>query len=380
MREAVVMAAFTNMVAKRAKNPSESKALLTELDERAKRAEEATGEPIDNRHRMSVIMGIIDSESMKHTSAFQGAKQRADILQRKVIEFANLMSTGTRAMDSMDIGRLERQPQGATAARRADAEEENWQDDPWQQQDRFMQQWEQQEAAAAGSAVPLSAVDTKRHKCGGLGHYASQCPSGTGKEGGKKGGGKFGKSGGKQGKPYNSGGGKFGGKGPQLFGGKEQQQGKGPSGYNGKGNGPLEGCWACGGPRFSYQCPQSHGGKGKPGGIRSLCGLQTVEPGGPMEDDLFQVFRRVGTNFVANIGNKTGDGKHTFYKKVPDVNKNYETCTNVLKCCNSFQCLEEERDSEIDPIRTDPLNCDGFGGPSRDKLVLRSPVLGGATG
>ena len=43
MREAVVMAAFANMVAKRAKNPSESKALLTELDERARRVEEVAG-------------------------------------------------------------------------------------------------------------------------------------------------------------------------------------------------------------------------------------------------------------------------------------------------------------------------------------------------
>ena len=282
MREAVVMAAFTNMVAKRAKNPSESKALLTEVDERARRVEEVAGEPIENRHRASVIMGIIDSEIMKHTSALQGAKMRTDILQRKVIEFANLMSTGTRAMDSMDIGRLERQPQGATAARWADAEEENWQDDPWQPQDHFMKQWEQQEAAA-GSAVPLSAVDTKCHKCGGLGHYASQCPSGTGKEGGKKGGGKFGKSGGKQGKPYNSGGGKFGSKGPQQSGGKGPQQGKGPSGYKGNGNGPAEGCWTCGGPHFSYERPQSHGAKGKLGQIRSLCGLQTVKQGEPMD-------------------------------------------------------------------------------------------------
>ena len=73
-----------------------------------------------------------------------------------------------------------------------------------------MQQWDQQEAA-----VPFSAVDTKCHKCGSLGHYASQCPSratGSGKDGGKKGGGKQGKSGGKKGgKPYS--GGKFGGKG-----------------------------------------------------------------------------------------------------------------------------------------------------------------------
>ena len=173
--------------------------------------------------------GVIDSESMKRTSQFQGAKQRADILQRKVIEFANLTPTGARAMDNMDIGRLEKQHQGQQpAARWADAEDENWRD-PWQEpHDHWLQQWGQQEAAAA---VPLSAVDTKRHKCGGLGHYASQCPSGSGTDGGKKGGGKQGKnggkpySGGKQGKPYSGGGGKFGGKG---------KEGKGPSGYKGK--------------------------------------------------------------------------------------------------------------------------------------------------
>ena len=94
--------------------------------------EEVTGEAIENRHRMSVVMGVIDAESMKHTSAFQGAKMRAGgVLQRKVIEFANLMSTGTRAMDSMEIGRLERQRQQVTAARRAGQEEdENWQESP----------------------------------------------------------------------------------------------------------------------------------------------------------------------------------------------------------------------------------------------------------
>ena len=124
------MAAFTNMVAKRAKTPSESKTLLLELDERARRVEDVTGEAIENRHRMSVVMGVIDAESMKHTSAHQGAKMRADVLQRKVIEFANLMSTGAKAMDSMEIGRLERQRQNAPAARWADQEEEDWSEDP----------------------------------------------------------------------------------------------------------------------------------------------------------------------------------------------------------------------------------------------------------
>ncbi len=57
MREAVVMSQFTNMVNKRARNPGETKTLMVELEEKAK-VEEVTGERIDNRHMMSVIMGV----------------------------------------------------------------------------------------------------------------------------------------------------------------------------------------------------------------------------------------------------------------------------------------------------------------------------------
>jgi len=119
------------MVSRRAKTPAETKALLLELDERAKRVEEATGEAIENRHRMSVVMGVLDSESMKHTAQFQGAKQRADVLQRKVIEFANLMNASTKAMDSMDIGRLEKTPQSEKRSW-ADVSEEEWNEAPWE--------------------------------------------------------------------------------------------------------------------------------------------------------------------------------------------------------------------------------------------------------
>ena len=61
-------------------------------------------------------------------------------------------------MDNMDIGRLEKQQQQQPMSW-ADAAEEAW-NDPWQE-DQWMQQWDQQEAA-----VPLSAVDTNCHKCG----------------------------------------------------------------------------------------------------------------------------------------------------------------------------------------------------------------------
>ena len=160
MREAVVMAQFTNMVNKRAKTPAETKALLVELDERAKRVEEITGERIENRHMMSVVMGVLDSESMKHTAQFQGAKVRADVLKRKVVEFANLMSTGTKSMDSMDIGRFEK-------TSRADAT------DDWDEEDGF--DWSQ--VGTEGTSAVLSAADTKCHKCDGIGHYATERPS-----------------------------------------------------------------------------------------------------------------------------------------------------------------------------------------------------------
>ena len=149
-----------------------------------------TGEPIGNNHRMSVVMGLIDPESMRHTAAFSGANMRADVLQKKVIEFASLMSTSSaKGIDAMDLGRLQGQRKEATAPRRwADEEDEEW-EDPWLAQD-----WGQ-EATPGGSGPVLAAVGTKRHKRGGIGHYSNQRPSG--------GGGKKGKPGGKQ--PYQKG-------------------------------------------------------------------------------------------------------------------------------------------------------------------------------
>ena len=75
MREAQAMAQFTGMVNRRAKNPAETRALMLELEERAQRVEEMTEQPPDERHTMSIIMGILDSETLKHTIHFQGLKK-----------------------------------------------------------------------------------------------------------------------------------------------------------------------------------------------------------------------------------------------------------------------------------------------------------------
>ena len=112
-------------------------------------------------------------------------------------------------------------------------------------------------------------MGAKRHKCGGVGHYATERPS-KGTTGGKDGG-KKGKKGGKG--LCKDKGGKHGGKGPGKGAGKF---GKGPgTGQSGKGLAPMDGSgrWHCGGAHFAANCTQAGQGQQQKGGIRPLCGL-----------------------------------------------------------------------------------------------------------
>ena len=86
-----VLGPIHGLVTRRAKNPTETRALMLELDERARRVEEMTESPPDERHVMSVIMGILDSETLKHTIHFQGMKKSVSELRHKVMEFVNLI-------------------------------------------------------------------------------------------------------------------------------------------------------------------------------------------------------------------------------------------------------------------------------------------------
>ena len=88
MREAQVMAQYAGMVAKRAKNTTETKTLMVELEEKARKVEEVTGQITDSKHAMSVI--VIDTETLKHTAQCQGATADVDVLKRKIIEFVNI--------------------------------------------------------------------------------------------------------------------------------------------------------------------------------------------------------------------------------------------------------------------------------------------------
>ena len=64
--------------------------MMLELEERAQRIEEMTEQAPEERHTMSIIMGILDIETLKHTTNFQGLKKSVTELKRKVMEFVNL--------------------------------------------------------------------------------------------------------------------------------------------------------------------------------------------------------------------------------------------------------------------------------------------------
>ena len=67
-----VMASFTGMVNRKAKNQAETRSMMLEVDERARRVEEMTGTAPEERHTMSVIAGFLDNETLKHTMQYQG--------------------------------------------------------------------------------------------------------------------------------------------------------------------------------------------------------------------------------------------------------------------------------------------------------------------
>ena len=234
-REAQVLARYTNMVNRKAKTPKETKALMIELNERAKRVEEITGRPVEDRHAMSVISGILDPETSKHTAQYQGLKSNVETLKRKVMEFTNLVTAYTE--DKMDIGRIEQH-----ADEHLNEEESN-----------------------SYEADHLGALNNHCHKCGGYGHFARDCAT--------KGKGK--------GKATGKGKGTFMGKGENY--GKGTQKGDAGKGKGkGKHNAPQYGvCWTCGGAHFAKDCTQGGAtqsttkGAGK-GEIRTLSSVREV--------------------------------------------------------------------------------------------------------
>ena len=268
-RQGKVMHELSQMVAKPAKNPAETRSLVTELERRIRVAEEITGDSLGDGHVKSILAAILDPTTRAHTSAYQGTATGYHDLKRVVLEFANNTAIiggktdGGGGPEPMILGQCgDAVHSWAQVAAEAASATSN--DDEWER---------------VGDLAAVSA-HTQCYNCGGYGHLALKCPTpkGVGK-GGKGPGGKAGKG---------------DAKGAPKGGPKGAPKGNAKGGQKGQ-KGPAGGCWTCGGMHYSSECTAwagKGGGKGKgfnsfnladqywpEPSVRPLCCVQKVEAG-----------------------------------------------------------------------------------------------------
>ena len=103
------MGAFMEMNKRPAKNPAETRKLITELEQRAKYVEDLDDTPLDTRHKKSVLVAILDPETKKHTVNWHGSGTSYMELRNEAMRFVNAVG-GVPAGDPMQIGAFAGQP------------------------------------------------------------------------------------------------------------------------------------------------------------------------------------------------------------------------------------------------------------------------------
>ena len=326
MREAMVLSQYTGMVAKRAKNPEETRTLMIELAERARRVEEVTGTEVDDKHAMSVIAGILDPETLRHTAQYQGARASVETLKRKVMEFVNLVGSSGKGVAAMELGRVQSKMEEDIEGLQCTTcfGQEEYYDDA-QGEGGEEEQWN-----------TLNAFEGQCHNCNGFGHRAAECPSKGGKSKGKGKGDYKGKGKGYGGKNTNSYGKGYGKSNPQNHWSSYGKYGpiKGGSKRKGKGKGPRDGCFICGGNHYQADCTQNQNRNTE--GIRSLCNLKIAEKtSSTKEED--------EDGGEASAKEAKGKDEHTLKKEKETLKKKSEVEKEKVLKKNGF----EERKSGI---------------------------------
>ena len=145
------------MVARQAKSPGETSALLAEMNRKMKFVEDVTGEEVSEMHVRSLRVVILDSVTRQHTA--MNHSKSCEAFKKIVQEFANNSTTGqeTRHIERIEAGATA--PTTACPPWLAETSEDSWQE------------------CDAINAMGSQQCST----CKGYGHVPWDCPKGTGK-------------------------------------------------------------------------------------------------------------------------------------------------------------------------------------------------------
>ena len=84
-----VLNEMSDLIRIKAKDPAETRRMVTELTTRIRVAEEVIGEKISDAHAKSVLLGFIDEQTRQKTTDYHGTETKYEKLRNEILKFTN---------------------------------------------------------------------------------------------------------------------------------------------------------------------------------------------------------------------------------------------------------------------------------------------------
>ena len=175
-----VLNEMSSLTKTKARDPAETRKMVTELTTRIRIAEEIIGEKISDTHAKSILLGFIDDVTRQKTTDYHGTETRYEKLRTEVLKFTNNMggdegaSNERKGPTPMQVGQFGQPTTDQGFNQPGAAEHQHW-------SGGFGNAHEDE----AAWALRTGGKGTGCFNCGGP-HFARECPvKGKGKTGAK---------------------------------------------------------------------------------------------------------------------------------------------------------------------------------------------------